>query len=66
MVRKDVPPELAAKFSALLLGLNTHEQGRAMLARLPISKFEAATDKTYQPVIDYLKVFSETVRHIDY
>lgn len=66
VVRKDVPPELAAKFSALLFGLNTHEQGRALLARLPISKFEAATDQTYQPVIDYLKVFSETVRHVDY
>jgi phosphonate transport system substrate-binding protein len=66
VVRKDVPPELATKFAALLFGLNTNEQGREMLARLPISKFEAASDTSYQPVREYLKIFSETVRHIEY
>lgn len=66
VVRKDVPAELTAKFAALLFGLNSSAEGRKMLARLPISKFEAATDKAYQPVQEYLKVFSETVRHIEY
>ncbi|KAF0206547.1 MAG: phosphonate transport system substrate-binding [Gallionellaceae bacterium] len=66
VVRKDVPAELTAKFAALLFGLNSSAEGRKMLARLPISKFEAATDKVYQPVQEYLKVFSETVRHIEY
>ena len=66
VVRKDVPPELAGKFAALLFSLNESAQGREMLARLPISKFEAATDKTYQPVQEYLKVFSASVRHIEY
>jgi phosphonate transport system substrate-binding protein len=66
VVRNDVPPELAEKFASLLFGLNGSEQGREMLAHLPISKFEAATDKTYQPVRDFLKIFSETVRHVDY
>lgn len=66
VVHKGVSPELTAKFAALLLGLNESAQGREMLARLPISKFEPATDKTYQPVQDYLKVFSASVRHIEY
>lgn len=66
VVRKDVPPELAEKFAALLFGLNGSEEGRAMLARLPISRFEPATDDTYRPVRDYLKIFSETVRHIEH
>lgn len=66
VVRQDVPPELTAKFAALLFGLNKNTQGREMLARLPISKFEAATDKTYQPVRDYLKVFSASVRPVEY
>lgn len=66
VVRKDVPPELANRFAALLFGLNGSEEGRAMLARLPISRFESATDATYQPAREYLKVFSETVRHIEY
>jgi phosphonate transport system substrate-binding protein len=66
VVHKDMPPELTAKFAALLFGLNDSEQGRAMLASLPISRFEAATDATYQPVREYLKMFSETVRHIEW
>lgn len=66
VVRQNVQPELATRFAALLFGLNQSEQGRAMLARLPISKFEAATDTTYRPVQEYLKIFSATVRHIEY
>lgn len=65
VVRDDVPPELAGKFAALLFALNESEQGRAMLSRLPVSRFEPATDATYQPVRDYLKTFSETVRHVE-
>lgn len=66
VVRDDMPPELADKFASLLFGLNGSEQGRAMLARLPVSEFEPATDATYQPVVDYLKVFSGAVRHVEY
>lgn len=66
VVRQNVQPELATRFAALLFGLNQSEQGRAMLARLPISKFEAATNITYRPVQEYLKTFSTTVRHIEY
>lgn len=66
VVRRDVPPELAERFAALLFGLNGSEEGRAMLARLPVSGFEAATDETYRPVSEYLRVFSETVRRVEY
>lgn len=66
VVRKDISSELVASFATQLFGLNTHAQGREMLARLPISSFEAATDATYQPVIEYLMEFSTTVRHIEY
>ncbi|OGS92036.1 MAG: phosphonate ABC transporter substrate-binding protein [Gallionellales bacterium GWA2_60_18] len=66
VVRNDVPPQLADKFGALLFGLKESAQGREMLARLPISSFDAATDKTFQPVRDYLKVFSKTVRPVEW
>jgi phosphonate transport system substrate-binding protein len=66
VVRKNISPELAKKFATALFGLNKDEQGREMLARLPISKFEAASDATYRPVLEYLKTFSSTVRHIEY
>lgn len=66
VVRKDISPELTAKFAALLFSLGASAQGREMLAHVPISKFEAATNATYQPVSEYLKTFSATVRHIEY
>jgi phosphonate transport system substrate-binding protein len=66
VVRKDIPEVIADKFSKLLFGLQESEEGRAMLARLPISRFEAASDATYRPVIDFLEKFSQTVRRIDY
>lgn len=64
VVRKDIPLPIADKFKALLFSLNQSEQGKLMLSRLPISGFEEATDKTYQPVVDFLAVFAKEVRPI--
>ena len=66
VVRKDVPPAIAEKFKNLLFGMNDSEQGRRMLERLPISRFEAATDATYAPVKDFLRVFSAEVRKVEW
>ena len=66
VVRKDIPAPIAEKFAELLFNLQKTEQGRLMLERLPISHFEPATDKTYQPVRDFLEKFSKTVRQIEY
>lgn len=65
VVRNDIPPEIANKFKSLLLGLNESDQGRRMLERLPISRFEEATNETYQPVKDFLTKFSSQVRAIE-
>lgn len=65
VVRKDVSPELADKFAAALFGLNASEQGREMLARLPLSRFEPASDASYAPVRNYLERFSRTVRPVE-
>lgn len=65
VVRNDVPPELASQFARALFGLNGSEEGRKMLARLPIARFEPATDATYAPVRAYLEVFSKTVRPVE-
>ncbi|TAJ82857.1 MAG: phosphate/phosphite/phosphonate ABC transporter substrate-binding protein [Gallionellaceae bacterium] len=66
VVRKNVPPELAARFAALLFGLEVSARGKDMLAHLPISRFEVATETTYEPVREFLKIFSATVRPIEY
>lgn len=65
VVRKDISPELAGKFAAMLFSLNGTEQGRRVLARLPISRFEPASESTYAPVRDFIKVFSATVRPLE-
>lgn len=65
VVRQDVPPALASQFATALFGLNDSAQGRKMLARLPISRFEPASDATYAPVRDYLEVFSRSVRPVE-
>lgn len=66
VVRKDIPAPVADKFSYLLFSLDKTPRGKLMLERLPISRFEPATDKTYRPVRDFLEKFSKTVRKIDY
>ncbi len=66
VVRLDISPALTKAVGKALVGLSATEQGRAKLAKLGITHFERATDETYRPVREYLKVFSETVRHIEY
>lgn len=66
VVRKDVPPAVAEKFKTLLFGLDKSEQGKRMLERLPVSRFEEATDETYRPVKEFLAIFSKQVRPIEW
>ena len=65
VVRKDIPPEMSQKVAAALFELNTSAEGRKMLERLPISRFEKADNTTYKPVEDYLERFSKVVRPIE-
>lgn len=65
LVRKDVPPEILQKVAAILFGLNASEEGRRMLERIPISRFEKANNASYKPVEDYLERFSKVVRPIE-
>ena len=65
VVRNDVPPDIADKFKTLLFKLNDSEQGKRMLERLPISRFEPATNETYQPVQDFINKFHTQVREIE-
>ncbi len=65
VVRKDVDAEIAAKFGAVLIDLDKSEQGRKAIAPLLVSRFEPATDATYNPVRQFLKQFSTTVRTVE-
>lgn len=64
VARDDVPPEVVNRMRSVFLALHTHDEGRRLLAALPLSCFEAATDATYQPVHDFMKKYSETIHSI--
>ena len=66
VARGDVPNALVEAVGKALVSLNSTQEGRAMLEKLGITSFEHASNATYKPVQQYLKVFSETVRPIDY
>lgn len=65
IARDDIPNELVRQVSKLLFELHTHEEGRSLLEKIELSRFEAATDKTYQPVVDFIDTFSRTVRKLN-
>ncbi len=66
VVRQDVPASIAEKFAKLLFGLSDSAEGKNMLERVPVSRFEPATEETYRPVREFLVLFSKTVRPIEY
>lgn len=65
VVRKDLPTQVADKFATLLFNLDQHQQGREMLARIPVTRFEPANDASYEAVQAFIATFSKTVRPIE-
>ena len=65
VARNDVPEQLAQQVAQLLDTLHTHAEGKMMLARMPLSRFELADDKRYLVIEDFLHKFSKTVYPID-
>lgn len=65
VARNDVPADVVDKFSGLLFSLQDSEAGRAMLAAVPVSRFETADDQTYAPVEAFLTRFKQTVHSIE-
>lgn len=61
VARNEIPGDVIEKFSGLLFSLQDSEAGRAMLAAVPVSRFEAANDGTYAPVEAFLQRFNQTV-----
>ncbi|MBF0458548.1 MAG: phosphate/phosphite/phosphonate ABC transporter substrate-binding protein [Nitrospirae bacterium] len=66
VVRKDVPAELVSKVAGLLFNLHTNEEGRQILQRIELTRFEPATDETYQKVAGFIATFIKTVRPVEY
>lgn len=64
IARDDVPAAVVQQVADLLFTLHTHDAGRQMLARIPVSQFEVAQHETYEPTRVFLKTFAATVRPI--
>jgi phosphonate transport system substrate-binding protein len=62
MARDDLPPDLVARVSKLLVTLHAGAEGRVILAGIPLSRFEAADDAAYRPVGDFLRKYRAVVR----
>lgn len=64
VVRADIPYHIVQEVSEILFGLHKNAEGRAILNRMELSKFEPASDETYQPVNEFLLRFNADVRPI--
>lgn len=65
VARDDVPEQLATRVAQLLDGLHTSEEGKLILARMPLSRFEFADDQRYRVIEEFLNKFSKSVRPLD-
>ena len=64
VVRDDIASDVVDTVSWLLFGLHRHDAGRAMLARMELSRFEPATNETYRPVVAFIDKFEDAVRPV--
>lgn len=62
VARDDMPAKLVEQVAKLLFELHSHKEGREMLERMELSRFESANDATYQSVRAFLATFRKEVR----
>lgn len=65
VARWDFPPALLQRVSAELFALDHDEEGRRLLAALPLSHFAPATNSDYEVVRRFLHRFDEDVRRLE-
>jgi phosphonate transport system substrate-binding protein len=62
VVRDDVPTDVVEKVASLLFSLQENEVGHKLLEAIPLSRFEPASNETYEAVRIYIRRFSAEVR----
>lgn len=65
VVKGDISPNITKKICDVLLNLRNSEQGKEILAAIPVSTFEAANDETYAPVKAFIEKFNARVHQLD-
>ena len=64
VVRDDIDKSIVSKVKKLLLNLHKQQEGKKWLAKMELSKYEDATNDTYEPVVAFLERFNKEVRKI--
>ncbi|MBC7956808.1 MAG: phosphate/phosphite/phosphonate ABC transporter substrate-binding protein [Cytophagales bacterium] len=64
VARDDLPPAFVDQLRKALLDLHQSSEGRDILARMELSRFEPATDKSYDVVRTFIERFERQVRLI--
>ena len=59
VARDDVPPALVARVGELLAAMHHSEKGRALLAQVPIERFEAADGERYDVVGAFMDKYEQ-------
>ena len=59
-VRDDVPPEVLRRVAQLMLAMKHDAKGRALLAAVPITAFEAATGAQYDVVRSFMDEYKQS------
>lgn len=65
MARDDMPQAVVARIGELMFNLHRDAEGREILQRMQLSRFEPADDATYKPVRSFLSRFEQEVRPVE-
>jgi phosphonate transport system substrate-binding protein len=65
VVLPDVPREIVQQVRELLVNLHTHERGREILKPMELSRFEPASNASYEVVRAFIESFSRQVRPLE-
>lgn len=62
VVHPEVPADIVRQVHDLIVNLHTHERGKQILRQMELSRFESASNSSYDVVRDFIASFSHQVR----
>jgi phosphonate transport system substrate-binding protein len=65
VVLPEVPSDIVHQVHDLIVNLHTHERGKQILKPMELSRFESATNDSYDIVRDFISSFSRQVRPLN-
>lgn len=65
VAREDVPEDVLRQVAQLMFTLHENPEGRAILERMELPRFEPADSATYEPVREFIRRFEAEVRPVE-